>query len=272
MTTSDDLSRIDLCDPRIAVSLQGGIGTIFFNDPASFNAFDAATCEAFAQAATWLSLQPGLRVVLLRAGGKAFSVGGSIAAFADAGAGADSLLQTMTTHFHTAAARLLRMDAPVIAVVNGICGGGGASLTCVADITLAAASAKITFAYTLSAISPDGGATFALPRIVGARKAYELLVLNPTLSAAEACELGIVTRVIADAELDAEADRLAAQLAAGPTKAFGAVKSLLLESFAQTPEGQMHLEGKSIAALAVAADGQEGIQAFLGKRKPVYKG
>ncbi|GAB3100311.1 enoyl-CoA hydratase-related protein [Pseudomaricurvus hydrocarbonicus] len=243
-----------------------------FNDPDNFNALDEFSCKAFSEAATWLSLQSSVRVVLLRAKGKAFSVGGSIAAFSSAGSNADALLGAMTTHFHTAVSRLMRMDAPVIAVVNGICGGGGASLTCVADLTLAAESSKITFAYTLSAISPDGGATYALPRIVGMRKAYELLVLNPTLTAADAKELGIVTEVVEDDQLDDVAMKWANRLSNGPTKAYGAVKALLHDSLANSPEAQMQNEGISIARLAVAEDGQEGIDAFLKKRKPEFKG
>ncbi|MCB1667344.1 MAG: enoyl-CoA hydratase-related protein [Porticoccaceae bacterium] len=266
------MKTIELSDPRVKVQLKEGVGTVLFDDPKNFNALDAGSCGAFAQAVGWLDSQPELRVVLLRASGKAFSVGGSIAMFSDAGDQVDELLREMTKQFHDAVACLMRMDAPVIAVVNGVCGGGGASLTCIADMTIAAESAKITFAYTLSAISPDGGSTFALPRIVGIRKAYELMVMNPTLSAEEAKELGIVTRVVPDQDLDSEAEKLAQYLAAGPTRAFGAVKQLLLKTLDQSPEVQMGDEGESIATLAVGKDGQEGIQAFLQKRKPHYEG
>jgi len=266
------MSGILLCDKRITVSLEEGIGRIIFIDAERFNALDASSCQAFSDAATWLSLQADLRVVLLQARGRAFCVGGSIKEFSKAGDHVDGLINSMTTHFHTAVARLMRMDAPVIAVVNGNCGGGGASLTCIADMTLMADTAKINFAYSLSGLSPDGGASYGLPRIVGARKAYELLVLNPTLDASEAKKLGIASRIVPAEALDHEANELAAQLASGPTKAFGSIKKLLLNSFRNSAETQMFDEANSIARLASGPDGREGVEAFLQKRRPNFQG
>jgi len=266
------MSDIKLSDGRVTVNLEKGIGRITFNDPEHFNALDELSCKAFSEAASWLCLQPDLRVVLLQAKGRAFCVGGSIKRFASAGSGVEALVDTMATHFHAAVSCLMRVDAPVIAVVNGNCGGGGASLTCIADITLMADTAKINFAYSLSGLSPDGGATYGLPRIVGSRKAYELLVLNPTLGAKEAKQLGIASRVVPADSLDSEANALAVQLADGPTGAFGSIKRLLLKSFQQAPEAQMFDEASSISHLASGVDGQEGINAFLQKRPASFKG
>ena len=139
-------------------------------------------------------------------------------------------------------------------------------------MAIASEDAKITFAYTDSAISPDGGATYFLPRIVGVRKAYELLTQNPTLSAYEAEEIGLINRVVAVEQLEAETLKLAKSMASGPTKAFGAVKQLLLKSFNQNLESQLADEGKSIAELSVTKDGKEGINAFLEKRAPDFTG
>ena len=117
---------------------------------------------------------------------------------------------------------------------------------------------------------PDGSGSYFLPRIVGLRRAQELILTNRRLSADEALEWGLLTRVVDDAELAAEAGKLAAQIAAGPTGAFGAVKKLLATSFDSTLETQMELEGAAIAAAAISRDGQEGVAAFLGKRAPVF--
>lgn len=261
-----------LSDDRIVVSLSDGIGTILFNDQENLNAFDASSARAFSEAANWLNLAEDLRVVMLKSATSVFSVGGNVSAFAEVGDHSDKLLLEMTQWFHSAVSLLMRMDAPVIAVVNGACAGAGASLPCMADIAIAAESSKLKFAYTAIGIAPDGGGTFTLPRIVGLRKAYELMVLNTMLSADEALELGIFNKVVPDDALANEADLLAKTLAAGPTKAFGAVKALLLKSYQQGLESQLADESVQISSLSVTADGQEGIKAFSAKRSPNFRG
>ncbi|HRF88709.1 MAG TPA: enoyl-CoA hydratase-related protein, partial [Pseudomonadales bacterium] len=121
-------------------------------------------------------------------------------------------------------------------------------------------------------LSPDGGASYFLPRIVGLRRAQQLMINNRKLTAAEALEWGLLTRVCAADQLLPEAHALAQSLANGATQAIGTVKQLLLTSFSNTPEAQMALEGKNIAQLASNGDGQEGINAFLEKRAPAFKG
>jgi 2-(1,2-epoxy-1,2-dihydrophenyl)acetyl-CoA isomerase len=127
-------------------------------------------------------------------------------------------------------------------------------------------------AYTRAGLTPDGSSTYFLPRIVGLRRALELTFTNRTLSAQEAMEWGIVSRVVPDAELLTEAQALAAALAAGPTKAFGVSKRLLTSAFSESLETQMEHEAQAIAAIARTADGREGIDAFLTKRPPVFTG
>jgi 2-(1,2-epoxy-1,2-dihydrophenyl)acetyl-CoA isomerase len=137
---------------------------------------------------------------------------------------------------------------------------------------LAAESAKFTLAYTRAGLSPDGGSTYFLPRIVGVRRALELALTNRVLSAKEACEWGIVTKVVPDAELQAEAQTLAKSLAAGATRAFGAAKRLLHHSSAESLETQMELEAQAIADQARTADAREGIAAFIAKRAASFRG
>jgi 2-(1,2-epoxy-1,2-dihydrophenyl)acetyl-CoA isomerase len=160
----------------------------------------------------------------------------------------------------------------VIAAVNGSAGGAGMSLCLFADLVLAAESAKFTLAYTRAGLSPDGGSTYFLPRIIGVRRALELALTNRVLTAKEALDWGIVTRVVPDAELQAEAQTLAKQLAAGATRAFGAAKRLLHHSSSESLETQMELEAQAIADQARTRDAREGIAAFIAKRPASFRG
>jgi 2-(1,2-epoxy-1,2-dihydrophenyl)acetyl-CoA isomerase len=141
-----------------------------------------------------------------------------------------------------------------------------------ADIVLAGESAKLVMAYTGIGLNPDGGSTWFLPRLVGLRRAAELALTNRVLSAHEALEWGIVTRVVPDASLQAEAAELAAELAAGPTRAFGATKRLLHSSLSSTLEEQLAREQSEIVAMGTTRDAREGVMAFTERRHPEYRG
>jgi len=171
-----------------------------------------------------------------------------------------------------AISRFVRMDAPFIVAVNGAVGGGGMSFVLAADLVLAAESAKFTMAYTRAGLSPDGGSTYFLPRIVGVRRALELALTNRVLSAREAEQWGLVTRIVPDASLATEAQSLAAALARGATRAYGAAKRLLHHSMSESLETQMELEAQAIAEQARGADAREGIAAFIAKRAPQFAG
>ena len=165
------------------------------------------------------------------------------------------------------------MDAPVIAAVHGSAAGGGMSLACSADLVLAAESANFTMAYTRAGLTPDVSSTYFLARIVGLRRALELTLTNRVLSAAEACQLGIVTRVVPDAALRSEVDSARRRLRRpGPTAAFGATKRLLHAGWTATLETQMELEARAIADVARGPDAREGIAAFVAKRPPRFIG
>jgi 2-(1,2-epoxy-1,2-dihydrophenyl)acetyl-CoA isomerase len=156
--------------------------------------------------------------------------------------------------------------------VNGTAAGAGMSLAIAGDLVLAAESASFTMAYTAAGLAPDGSSSWLMPRLIGMRRTQELMLTNRTLSAREAAEWGLVTRVVPDAELQAEAAALAARLAQGPTRAYGVVKSLLAETFSTAYEAQLEHEARGIAAMARTADGQEGIRAFLEKRAARFTG
>ncbi len=248
------------------------VATITINRPDAANAMNPLCARELSQVAILCDDDPNVRAVVITGAGRMFCAGGDLSVFAQAGTGAKSLLKEMAGDLHMGLSRLARMNAPVIAAVNGTAAGAGMSLVMACDLAFAAESAVFTMAYTKAGLSPDGSSTFYMPRKIGDRRARELMLTNRVLKAEEALDWGIVNRLVAaDAVLPA-AQELAAELAAGPTLAFGAVKTLLNGSFDQTLESQMELEARAIAELSMSHDGQAGIHAFLNKQKPEFKG
>lgn len=213
-----------------------------------------------------------MRAVVITGAGKMFCAGGDLGAFAQAGDQARTLLLEMTGDLHLGLSRLARMPAPVIAAVNGTAAGAGFSLVMSCDLAVSAESAVYTMAYTNAGLSPDGSSTYYMPRKIGDRRTRELMLTNRVLSSAEALDWGVVNQVVADDLTLETALTLAQKLAAGPTQAFGKVKELLNSSFDNGLETQMEYEARAIAGLIETADGQEGLHAFLNKRKPEFKG
>ncbi len=257
---------------NLLFDVREGVAHVTLNRPDAYNAIDLATCNDLMAAAIRCDEDPEIRAAVLTGAGSVFSVGGDLPSFVRAGDEFAALTKQMTVGLHAAVSRFARMDAPLIAAVNGVAAGGGLGLVCCADIAIAAESARFSSSYTKNALSPDTSTTYFLPRLVGWRRAQDLVLTNRVLSAAEALEWSLVTRVVADADLAAEAGSLAAELARGATRAYGAAKGLLLRSAAETLETQMELEAREIAAMARTEDVREGVAAFLDKRPPVYKG
>lgn len=262
---------MDLQD--LTFSVADHVATITLNRPDEANALSLRMSEDLHRVACRCDADDGIRAVILTATGKMFCAGGDVLSFGRAGAGVNELMRNMTTHLHGAIARFQRMNAPLVIAVNGTAAGAGLSIMLTGDVVLAAASAKFTMAYTGIGVSPDGSSSFFLPRIVGTLKAKEMMLLNPRYTAEEAKALGLVTEVLPDDEVLPRARALAAQLAQGPTLAYGEVKRLLADSFGNGLETQMELETRAIAGLTkYSRDAREGIAAFGEKRKPVFEG
>lgn len=255
----------------VLFEVDDGLATLTLNRPDEANAMNLQMMKELMHVSITCDEDPAIRCLLITAVGPMFSAGGDIKAFT-AAEDTGRLLKEMTVYFHAAVSRMARMDAPVVIAVNGTAAGAGFSLAASGDITLAAASAKFVSAYTAGGLSPDGSSTFFVPRLLGWRKAMELMLTNRTLTASEAAEWGLINRAVADDDLAAEATALAQTLAAGPTKAFGKVKTMLQSTFSETLESQMELEARSIADLTRTNDLNEGLAAFLEKRRPEYKG
>jgi 2-(1,2-epoxy-1,2-dihydrophenyl)acetyl-CoA isomerase len=256
----------------IDLAVRDGVAHLTLNRPQAANSITVELARDLMYAALRCDEDAAVRAVLLSGAGAMFCGGGDLKTFAGKGADLPHYLKEVTTYLHAAVSRLTRMDAPVIAAVHGSAAGAGLSLVCAADLVLAADGAKFTVAYTRAGLTPDGSSTYFLSRIVGLRRALELTLTNRLLSAAEAMQLGIVTRVVPAERLLDEARALAAELAAGPTRAFGASKRLLHAGWSGTLETQMELETRAIADIARGADAHEGIAAFVAKRPAKFTG
>jgi len=256
----------------IDLAIRDGVAHLTLNRPQAANAINVELARDFMYAALQCDEDPSVRAVVLAGAGRMFCGGGDLKTFSVKGAELPHYLKEVTTYLHAAVSRLTRMDAPVIAAVHGSAAGAGMSITCTADIVLAAEGTKFTMAYTRIGLTPDGSSTYFLSRIVGLRRAMELTLTNRVLSAEEAMDLGIVTRVVPEARLLDEARALAATLAAGPTKTLGASKRLLHAGWTGTLETQMELETRAIADAARSADALEGVAAFLAKRPARFSG
>ena len=256
----------------LTFALENGVGVITLNRPDAANAIDLKMAEELCDIATLCDENPDVRAIVLTGTGKMFCAGGDIASFAESGGDVSLLIKRMVTSFHAAISRLARGNAPVIAAINGTAAGGGFSLALATDLAIASSEAKFTMAYTAAGLSPDGGSTYSLPRLVGTRRAAELMMTNRRLSADEALEWGLVNQVVPPEEVLPTAMALATQLASGPTQSYGTVKKLLVQTFNESLETQMEVEGRGISDSARTADAQEGIAAFLEKRKPTFTG
>ncbi len=256
----------------ITLEVDGNVATLTLNRPEAANAMNPLMARELSRAAIVCDEDPAIRAVIVTGSGRMFCAGGDLGEFAEAGDARPALIKEMAGDLHMGISRLTRMTAPVIAAVNGTAAGAGFSLAVAADLAISADNARYVMAYTNAGLSPDGSSTYFLPRRVGDRRARELMLTNRMLKADEAMAWGLVNEVVPAEELMTRAKDLATELAAGPTLAFGEVKSLLNASFDNGLETQMELESRAISRMSGTADGAEGIAAFLEKRGADFKG
>ncbi|MFP6663243.1 MAG: enoyl-CoA hydratase-related protein [Deltaproteobacteria bacterium] len=255
----------------IDLEILDGVATITLNRPDAGNAMNLQFGEDILAVARACEAEANLRVVLLTAKGRLFCAGGDVGAFAAAAEPA-ALIGELLRNLHPAIEILRGLAAPIVTAVNGTAAGAGMSLALAGDLVLVAESAKFTAAYTGIALSPDGSMTHFLPRLIGLRRAQEMMITNRVVTAAEALDWGMITQVVANDELLTVAGKLVAKLAAGPTAAFGSVKKLLHQTDECSLAEQLAAEATEIVANAGHPDGREGIAAFAEKRKPTFRG
>jgi len=252
-------------------ALSGGVATITLNRPEAHNAMSWGLIDAFGTVAERLAGDPGTRAFLLRGEGKNFCVGGDIRAFAEE-ADAAEFIKRLAGRLHEGLKALFDHPAPVVVAAQGAAAGAGLSMVAGGDIVLAGRSATFSMAYTGIGLTADGGATWLLPRVIGLRRTQELAYLGRRLNAGEAADYGLVTRVVDDEALAAEAEATAAKIAAGPTAAFGALKRLLADSSGATYADHLDDEADAIGRTMASTDAKAGVAAFLGRRAPIFTG
>jgi 2-(1,2-epoxy-1,2-dihydrophenyl)acetyl-CoA isomerase len=248
------------------------VATITLDRPDAYNALDLELGRELFHAVLEVDEDPEVRCVVVTGAGKAFCAGGDVKGFVDNLPRIGLLVKELTTYLHGAVSRLARSAKPVVMAVNGVAAGGGLSLALSGDLVVAAESARFTMAYAKIAATPDGSSSYFLPRLIGLRRALELYLTNRVLSAHEALEWGLISRVVPDAEFRGAVEALARDLAAGPTLAFGGAKRLFHQSTSESLETQMELEAQAIAASGHTADFREGVTAFADKKPPTFRG
>ncbi|MHA3021011.1 enoyl-CoA hydratase/isomerase family protein [Mycobacterium sp. BMJ-28] len=246
----------------------GPVVSIVLNRPDAANGMNDAMTRDLSVAAALCDTE-ATKVVTLTGAGRFFCAGGDLKAMA-AAADPGVFVKGIANDLHRAMSTFARMDAVLITAVNGVAAGAGFSLGVSGDLVLAAESASFTMAYTKAGLSPDGGASYVLPRLVGLRRTQDLMITNRVLKAPEALTWGLVTEVVPDADLPDRLQALAGQIAAGARGSNSAVKKLLLNTYSAGYEAQLEQEARHIAGNASSSDGKEGIAAFLGKRAPEF--
>lgn len=247
----------------------GAIARLVFNRPQQLNAIDIATAQAFDQACAELQSDTSIRVVVLQGEGRNFGAGGDLRAFQDE---PQATVLAVIEPMHRGLLRLANLTAPVIASLQGSVAGGSFSLAMGCDLAIAAADARFNLAYVNVAASCDLGGSWHLARLVGLRRAMEIALLSPTLTADQALSWGLVNQVVPAVELQTATDALAQRLANGPTAAYGRLKRLLRVAADNDLPTQLDLERDGFCESAGTSDFREALQAFFARRAPHFIG
>ena len=260
----------------VLLEIDGAIATVTLNRPEALNSLDLAMTSGLRDVTERLESDAAIRAVLLRGAGEHFMAGGDIKWFHAALDRPDDerrhMFERLLAEVHASVTRLRRMAKPVVASVQGAVAGFGLSLMSACDLAIAADNSYFTLAYCNIGTTPDGGATYALPRQVGVKQAMEIALLGERFDARRALELGLVNRVVPLADLADETRKLVERLAEGPTVVYGRTKRLINESLNRSLAEQLLAEQDSFAASSVTADFAEGVSAFVAKRKPRFSG
>jgi 2-(1,2-epoxy-1,2-dihydrophenyl)acetyl-CoA isomerase len=253
----------------------GPILEIALNRPEAYNALNLDMMVRLSEVLAAAATDESTKGVMITGHGKAFCAGGDLKWISQKAADqqlgdAGATLHRLAPQFHIAITEIRRMAKPVVAAINGIAAGGGFSLALACDFRVMAESALLRQAYTSSGLSIDGGGTFALPRLVGLARALEVAAFDQPISSARALEWGLITKVVPDDKVLEESLSMLEGLARSALHSFAWSKRLLTESFNHTLETQLELERQGISDCARHPEGQEGIKAFLEKRKPVF--
>lgn len=252
---------------------EDGVARLRLNRPEASNGMNVELLKALHDAVLRCHADPRTRVLLLSGEGRNFCAGGDIHTFESKGEQLPDYLREATAWLQLATAALIQLRVPVVAAVQGFAaGGGGLGLVCASDIVVAARSAKFFSGAVRVGMAPDGGSSVTLTQLVGLRQALRILLTNPTLSAAEALDIGLVTEVVADDDLLEHATELATMLAALPAHALSATKRLVWSGVGASVEQRLAEESRVVSELSGTADALEGLRAIIEHRKPRFGG
>jgi len=256
-------------DP-IQTERHGNILEIALNRPDAYNALNLDMMKMLSEALSAAATEAAIEGILITGRGKAFCSGGDLKWISQQSDEAGAVLYRLAPEFHLSISQIRRMEKPVVAAINGIAAGGGFSLALACDFRVSGQSAVLRQAYTSSGLSIDGGGSFALPRLVGLARAMEIMAFDAPISATQALQWGLVTQVVADDEVIPETLGMLSTLTRGALHSFAWSKKLMLGSFENSLETQLELERQGISDCAAHPNGQEGIRAFVEKRKPNF--
>ncbi|UCH89775.1 MAG: enoyl-CoA hydratase/isomerase family protein [Thermoplasmata archaeon] len=259
-----------MADENVLLLIENGVASVRLNREERRNALDIDTATLMYEHMKNISNDNSVRVVVLEAAGSVFCSGGDVREMCDA-ADRPKYLRELSRLIHWSIIEMRTMKKPVVAVVNGYAGGAGLGLVMAADIAIAGTAAKFNTAF-MNIGAPPGCGTYFLPRIVGYKRACELVFTAQTFNAEEALEMGFVNRVVPQEELEAAKTDLISKLSKGPTLAMGLAKELLHASLSNQFQTQLDLESKAISIAAGTKDFEEGVSAFTEKRKADFKG
>jgi 2-(1,2-epoxy-1,2-dihydrophenyl)acetyl-CoA isomerase len=250
-----------------------GVAHVRLNRPDAANGLNLDLLKTLHQVLMQVHGDSRVRAVLLTGEGKNFCAGGDVHLFLAQGEALPDLIRVATSYLQIVAGLLIRLNAPVVTAVQGFAaGGGGMGLVCASDMVVAGHSSKFLAGATRVGMVPDAGVSVTLTHLLGLRKAMEILMLNPVISAAEALQMGLINRVVPDDRLFDEALALARELARGAPAALAATKRLLWNGLSLSVEACMPEENRSQAQLAATADVREGLAAVIDKRAPLFTG
>lgn len=254
---------------HILFSTENSVAKISFNRPDVLNSFNMIMAKEFQAALDECRNNKAIRSILVTGEGRAFSAGQDLAAAIAPGV---EIRQIVKEQYNPIILKIRELEKPVVCAVNGVAAGAGASIAFACDITLAASSATFIQSFSKIGLIPDSAGTFFLPRLIGLQRTTALTMLGDKITAQQALEYGLIYKIFPDENLLAESGKIAAQLAAMPTKGLGYTKRLLNASLHNNLHQQLQMEEEIQDAAAKTYDYKEGVNAFLEKRKPVFKG
>jgi 2-(1,2-epoxy-1,2-dihydrophenyl)acetyl-CoA isomerase len=258
---------------HVRVTLDDAVAHVLLDRPEASNGMDVPFLRDLYDALMRVHGEPLVRAVLLSGNGPNFCAGGDIKTFAAQGEALPDYLREATTWLGNVASALIHLEAPVVTAAHGFAaGGGGFGLVCASDLVIAGESARFLLGATRVGMAPDAGGTVTLAKIVGLRKAMALAMLNPTLTAADALDLGLVNRVVPDDVLLDEAWALVRQLASGATRALAATKRMIWDGLAAAVDARLPEESRTVSELSGTYDAREGLAAVLAQRPPIVEG